>query len=135
VALGVASQQLDLLALDAFTSDAIPVHLLTREAFEIYLRHLKPGGVLAVHISNRHLNLQSVTEKLAAYFQLRPLPVPFRLQDFSLGIMTSHWILLTRDKELFEKEAIRRAGGPPTEHLERVPLWTDDYTSLFKILQ
>src|SRR6185369_4397339 len=50
------------------------------------------------------------------------------LQDFSLGIMTSHWILLTRDKELFEKEAIRRAGGPPTEHLERETLWTDDYT-------
>ena len=53
-------QHFDILALDAFSGDAIPVHLLTREAFEIYLRHMKPGGIIAVHISNRHLDLEPV---------------------------------------------------------------------------
>ena len=128
-------QQFDLLVLDAFTSDAIPVHLLTREAFEIYLRHLKPDGVLAVHISNRHLKLQPVVEKLAASFRLHSALTTFVAEDFSAGAMSSEWMLVTREKNFLEQDAIRRATGPPTENLQRAPLWTDDYTSLFRILK
>ncbi len=57
------SQQFDLMAIDAFTSDAIPVHLLTREAFALYFRHLKPAGILAVHVSNRYLDLVPVVAR------------------------------------------------------------------------
>ena len=60
-------QAYDVLALDAFSSDAIPVHLLTEEAVEIYLRHLKPDGVLAVHVSNRYLDLEPVVANLAGH--------------------------------------------------------------------
>ena len=64
-------QQFDILALDAFSSDAIPVHLLTRESFAIYLKHMKPDGVIAVHTSNRNLDLRPVVENLADYFHMR----------------------------------------------------------------
>ena len=60
------SENLDFLAMDAFTSDAVPLHLLTREAYQMYLRHLKPDGVLAVHISNRYLDLEPVVAQAMA---------------------------------------------------------------------
>jgi hypothetical protein len=70
-------QQFDLLALDAFSSDAIPVHLLTREAFELYLNHVNPNGVIAVHISNRYLDLQPVLQNVAAHFKLQLAIIDF----------------------------------------------------------
>ena len=60
------SQQFDVLLLDAFSGDSVPIHLLTREAFEIYQRHMKPDGIIAVHVSNRYLKLTPVVEKVAA---------------------------------------------------------------------
>ena len=65
------SLQLDLLAVDAFSSDAIPVHLLTREALAVYFRHLKPDGILALHISNRYLDLEPVCAKAARSFSTK----------------------------------------------------------------
>src|SRR5213078_3014628 len=62
------SQQFDVLVMDAFSGDSVPVHLITREAFEIYFRHLKPGGILAVNITNRYLNLEPVMERAANAF-------------------------------------------------------------------
>ena len=70
-----SSQAFDILVLDAFNSDAIPAHLLTKEAFEIYARHLKPDGVIAVHISNRHFNLQPLLRQLAQHLELESLYV------------------------------------------------------------
>jgi len=64
-------QHFDLLALDAFSSDAIPVHLLTREAFDVYERHLNPGGILAIHISNQYLDLEPVVVNLARQFKYK----------------------------------------------------------------
>ena len=69
-------QQFDVLVLDAFNSDAIPTHLLTREAFEIYFRHLKPDGVIAVHISNRHLNLIPVMVSMTKQFRCLIINIP-----------------------------------------------------------
>src|SRR5208283_4590774 len=61
-----APQGFDVLAIDAFSSDAIPVHLITREALAVYLRHMKPGGIIAFHVTNRYLNLAPVVQQLAA---------------------------------------------------------------------
>ena len=71
-----APQGYDVLALDAFSSDAIPTHLLTREAFEVYRRHLAPGGVLAVHVTNRYLDLKPVVRGAAAALALEAAHVP-----------------------------------------------------------
>jgi len=129
------AQQFDLLVLDAFTSDAIPVHLLTREAVEVYRRHLKPDGVLAIHITNRHLDLRPVVETLAAEFGLGTTALSFAAKDRSWWMSPCDWVLMTRDKAFLEQEAIRTAKSPRLEDLSRAPQWTDDYTSLFKILK
>ena len=133
------SGQFDLLVLDAFTCDAIPVHLLTREAFAIYLRHLKPGGVIVVNITNRYLDLQPVLEKLAAHLQLGFGMVPFpgpqvAKGNLPLGIFASRWVLLARDKSFLDLDAIHQAAVSPLANLDAFPLWTDEYTSLFELL-
>ena len=134
-----ASEQFDLLVLDAFTSDAIPVHLLTREAFATYLRHLKPDGVVVVNITNRYLDLQPVLEKLAAHFQLGFAMIPFPGVHYTggglpLGTFDSRWVLLARDKTFLDLEPIRQVSISPLANLDAVPLWTDEYTSLFELL-
>src|SRR5208337_1454432 len=91
------SQQFDLLALDAFSSDAIPVHLLTREAFELYGRHLKPNGVLAVHISNHYLDLEPVLANLARRFNYKAALIDYDETDETWWLYSSTWMLLTRD--------------------------------------
>src|SRR5207247_7660453 len=88
-------QQFDVLALDAFNSDAIPVHLLTKEAFEIYLRHLKPDGALAVHISNRHLDLLPVVETLAAHLGLKTACLANTATKAQWWAYAAQWVLVT----------------------------------------
>jgi SAM-dependent methyltransferase len=129
------SQQFDVLALDAFSSDAIPVHLLTREAVEIYQRHLKPDGVLAVHISNRYLDLEPVVENIAREFKLKTAVISNDDNDDNWWIYSSTWVLLTRNTELLEKSAISLAASTKDRSTNTVPMWTDDYASLFQILQ
>jgi hypothetical protein len=129
------SQNFDLLVLDAFTSDSIPVHLLTREAFEVYLRHVKTNAVLGINISNRHLDLQPIVEKLAQHFQLKTARILFRDRSAPFWITSSDWILLSRDEGFLNHQVFRERKSPPTDHLASVPLWTDEYTSLFKILK
>src|SRR5208282_3940080 len=87
-------ERFDVLVLDAFTSDAIPVHLLTREAFEIYLRHMNPGGIIAVHISNRHLDLEPVVVGLAKGFDLQMVCRETTPDTYGIDFNTE-WILLT----------------------------------------
>jgi SAM-dependent methyltransferase len=132
-------QQFDVLALDAFSSDAIPVHLLTREAFDIYLRHLKPDGVIAVHISNHYLNLTPVVNNLAAHFQLKRLSVsegdPFDDDEGEWWRYASTWVLLTRNQAFLDLPAIREARTEPEKPGIKIPLWTDDCASLFPILE
>ena len=128
------SQQFDLLALDAFSSDAIPVHLLTKEAFEIYLRQLKPDGVLAVHISNRYLDLRPVVEKLASHFGLEVVHMSDDNEP-DWWIYATSWMLVTKNKALLEKERIREiAEGPETSKKPGV-LWTDDFASVYAIMK
>ena len=129
-----AAQEFDLLILDAFTSDAIPVHLLTKEAFEIYLRHLKPDGVIAMHISTIHLDLQSVVWKLAEHFKLKSAWIEDEGSE-AKGTFASDWILLTNNDEFLKLKAIRYAASQPESDFGRVGLWTDDHVSLFRILR
>ena len=128
-------QQFDLLALDAFNSDAIPVHLLTVEAFEVYLKHLRTNGLIAVHISNRYFDLQPVVEKLAEHFNLGCVTV-------SDDNVPDWWVYETSWMIVGEKNRISstpnftlRADKPALTKTAALRLWTDDYTSLFKILK
>jgi spermidine synthase len=129
------AQQFDLLALDAFSGDAVPVHLLTREAFETYLRHLKPEGVIAVNISNRHLNLVPVMQNLATHFHLHFASIDYWPSGELKVVYPSHWILLTHSATLLQVEDIVRATRPVSEDTPRLRLWTDDYASVFKTLK
>ena len=126
-------QDLDLLAVDAFSSDSIPVHLLTLEAFELYFRHLKPDGILAVHISNRHLYLEPVVaaaaEKLGKDAVLIESP-----SDRPNEIFLARWVLLAKGGVLQQFPTVEEAGEPPAS-LASVKLWTDSYSSLFAVLK
>ncbi|HYU67908.1 MAG TPA: fused MFS/spermidine synthase [Burkholderiales bacterium] len=127
------AQNFDVLALDAFSSDAIPVHLLTLEALKTYLRHLKPDGILAVHISNRYLDLVPVVQQAARHLSLEVRQVESD-DDDDAGVYRSDWMLVSASPAAFEgkllKEAAERIDAVP-----RVRLWTDDYSDLYRILK
>jgi hypothetical protein len=127
-------QQFDFLALDAFSSDSVPAHLLTHEAFEMYLKHMKPDGIIAVHISNRYLNLQPVVDSVAQRFNLGIATISDDLEEFWY-FYSSTWVLLSKNKALLAKDEITAAKEEPRAK-QRPPLaWTDDYVSLFKVLK
>jgi spermidine synthase len=130
------SQQFDLIAVDAFSSDAIPVHLLTREAFVLYFRHLKPNGVLAVHVSNRYLDLVPVVSRNAQDIGKAALRVDDGAEEYDY-LTSSDWMLVTSDPAismftdpLFQAQGITRARMRPD-----LRPWTDDYSNLFQILK
>jgi len=133
---GEPSQQFDLLVLDAFSSDSIPVHLLTKEAFTIYFRHLKPDGVLAVHISNRHLNLFPVIVGLAKHFRLLMVHIQWTQEPMPLWLASSNWLLLSHNRNFMTSEPIlAHAHTMPLQNSVASILWTDDHASLFRILR
>ncbi|MBU4224620.1 MAG: fused MFS/spermidine synthase, partial [Chloroflexi bacterium] len=123
----------DILVLDTFSSDAIPVHLLTREAFELYLQHLQPEGILALHITNHHLDLRPVVWKLADNYSLSRVLVDS--EGDGVRGFRSIWMLLARDPALLDQPAIARNTTPLGEYKTSIRLWTDDYSNLFQILK
>ncbi|HSD41358.1 MAG TPA: fused MFS/spermidine synthase [Burkholderiales bacterium] len=127
------SQGFDVLAVDAFSSDSIPVHLLTAEAFETYFRHLKPGGILAVHISNRYLDLKPVLHEAAARFGRHTRLVDEESDD-ERGVYGSTWVLIANDPLAFEQPPLEGVGEPLAAE-KGVRLWTDDYSDLWRILK
>ncbi len=129
------SQQFDLLVLDAFAGDAIPVHLLTREAMAVYLGELRRGGIIAVHISNRHLDLRPVVEGLARDAGLHYLTVSDNLEQDRWWFYSTVWVLLTADKDLLDSDAIRIDAQDSTDHPGKTILWTDDHASLLEVLK
>ncbi len=128
-------QRFDLLALDAFSSDSIPVHLLTREAFALYDRHLQTNGLLAVHISNHFLDLEPVVLNLAREFRYHAAIIDTDETDESWWLYASTWVLLSRNEGLLKSAAIAEAATPPSSKAPRVPLWTDDFASLYQSLK
>lgn len=129
-----ASQGFDLLVLDAFSSDAIPVHLLTKEAFDIYERHLQANGIIAVHISNQHLNLEPVVINLARHFHYELAKIAHDGTEEDWWDNGSTWMLLThKGRKLHLPDLEKAAAAVPTNTFH-LPLWTDDFASLFQIL-
>jgi SAM-dependent methyltransferase len=125
-------QNFDVLAVDAFSSDSIPVHLLTREAMDLYFRHLRPDGILAVHISNRYLNLQPVLEGEVHATQKIARVVDTE-DDETQDVFGATWVLIASPASGFTGEELSNSG--PLDSKKTVRLWTDDYSNLFKILK
>ena len=130
---GEPPQQFDILAVDAFSGDAIPFHLLTKEALALYLRHLKPDGILAIHTSNAYLNLAPVVRLLAddAGYECRLI---INNEDENRLIDKAEWVLVTRNRAFLDRPETR-AGAAEIKIPARLRPWTDDYNSLFPILR
>ncbi len=118
----------DLIAVDAFSSDAIPVHLMTREALGVYLQHLKPDGLVAFHISNRYLDLAPVVAQVAAAHGMQA----WQIADSPTAAHLSYtdWVLVGRAIP----EKLQETGWalPP---MPAAPLWTDAYNNLLRVLK
>jgi hypothetical protein len=126
-------QDFDVLVLDTFSSDAIPVHLVTKEAFAIYLEHLAPDGIIAVHITNLHLDLQPVFWQLAQHYGLSMARISYS-GDLKGGY-ASDWILLSRDPALLKIPAIEEHSIDLNGYSTGIRLWTDNYSNLSQILK
>ncbi len=120
--------------LDTFSSDSIPTHLVTKEAFALYLKHLAPDGVLAAHVSNRHLDLRPVFWQLAQEYGLAIVQVNRPASSGDNGF-PSEWILLASDPALLEIPAIQSYAISFDGYSTTIKLWTDDYSNLFQILK
>ena len=129
----------DLLVLDAFSGDSIPVHLLTREALAVCRRHLKPDGIIAVHISNLHFNLARLTAGLADDFGMACVQLTdSAVLDSASGRNKasspgSRWSLLAMKPEVLRADVLQRVAADPPRS-ERV-LWTDDYSNLLQLVE
>jgi spermidine synthase len=126
------AQGFDVLVVDAFSGDSIPIHLLTKEAFALYLRHLQPNGVLAVHVSNKFLDLAPVVLRAAEAFdkQARSVDTSDEKTGVSYG---AEWILVTGSSTFFAQDMLRAAK--PIASNASVPLWTDDFASVYQVLR
>ena len=130
-------RQFDVLGIDAFSGDAIPVHLLTKECFELYQYHLKPDGILAFHISSRYFDLAPVIRSLTALepeVRRRAVMVAARSNQ-SQGVDSSDWVLITSNERFLESNEVRRAIQPWTAEDRPPLLWTDDYSNLLHLLR
>ena len=125
-------QRFDVLVVDAFSGDSIPVHLLTREAFALYLRHLKPQGVLAVHISNQYLNLAPVVAAGAQGIGKEAIMVENKA-DNPRGIYKATWVLVGDRQSFLGQTEVQKVGTVLVDSGVQTP-WTDDYSSLFRAL-
>jgi hypothetical protein len=127
-------QDFDLLVLDAFSSDAVPVHLLTKEAFEIYLKHLKNKGLIAIHVSTLRLDLKPVIFNLADHFGLQFVWIATD-EIPQQGVFDADWILLTKDEKFLRQNNIQAARETISDDYKNIGLWTDDHMNLLQILR
>ncbi len=127
-----APQGFDLLAIDAFSSDAIPVHLLTYEALAIYRRHMKPGGIIAFHVTNRFLDLVPVVARLAEAQHLAAVLVSDDGEDSMAS--RSDWVLVS-DSEASLRAPQIAGGQSPMELRPEWRLWTDDFNNIVQVLK
>jgi hypothetical protein len=126
-------QHFNVIVIDAFSGDAIPVHLLTREALALYRRHLEPDGVIAFHVSNQYINLEPVVAAIAADAGLHAVSVHSHGDDQN-GLYYADWILVTANQVfLGQPEVVNNAFPTPVQ--AGVRLWTDNYSSVFPLLK
>ncbi len=132
-------QKFDLLAIDAFSGDSIPMHLITREAMAVYVRHLAPGGVMVFQATNRFVDIAPVVERLAAEFGMGAVMVTDEPDNkFSTGadywLSSTDQILVSKNLKLFSSDALKDVAEP----LKRRPdfrIWTDDYYNLLRVMK
>ena len=125
-------QNFDVLAVDAFSSDSIPIHLLTVEAFRLFFRHIRPDGILAMHVSNRHLKLEPVVERLATALGKQNILVDS--EDGEDQVYSASWVLVTSQPDVLRRPALA-AAGRAVEPKRGLRMWTDDYSNLIQILK
>ena len=126
-------QNFNVLVVDAFSGDAIPLHLLTSEAMREYGRHLAPGGILAFHVSNQHVDLEPAIQKLGVDAGLQARTVQ-NAEQKSRGEFRSTWVLLTANRAFLDRHEVTLRSSA-TETRPTLRLWTDDYSSLFPLLR
>ena len=122
-----------MIALDAFSGDAVPVHLLTREAFAMYEQHMKPDGVIAVNISNRHIDLSPVLRAVAAE-QGKGVLLVSANEDGAAGITNSVWVLLSRNPAFLENPKVTSVVSPWPNNGRPPMIWTDDFSTIYDLL-
>jgi len=126
-------QRYDVIVVDAFSGDAIPVHLITLEALAVYRRHLAPDGIVAFHVSNRHLDLKPVVAQIATRSGMATAHIANSADD-KKDVWPSDWMLVTNNRAFLERKEVVKASEkvviPST-----LRLWTDDYNSLLPIFK
>jgi len=126
-------EHFDILAVDAFSSDAIPVHLLTAQAIALYQRHLQPGGILAIHVSSLYLDLPPVVEEQAEHAGLQAILVS-SADNEDVGEDKADWVLVTSNQDFLARSEVQGVGTKILR-LPGLRLWTDDYSSLLPVLR
>ncbi len=127
------AQRYDVLAIDAFSSDSIPTHLMTYEAMGVYLKNMKPDGVIAFHVTNRFLHLAPVVKRIADEHGLHTILVADDPESGS-DLANTDWVLVSRSKAVLDNKRITESQ----EAIGEIPglrLWTDSFNNLFKILK
>ena len=129
------NSSLDLLALDAFSSDAVPMHLLTREAFATYARVVQPAGLLLVHISNRFLDLDPVVAAAAKEGRWQAVELDYKPSSLEAGATASWWVAMSRDPRAIAALRARNAYWRPVTARTGFVGWTDDYSTILPLLR
>ncbi|MBN2294709.1 MAG: fused MFS/spermidine synthase [Pirellulales bacterium] len=127
------SQKFDVLVVDAFSSDSIPMHLLTLESCELYWKHLKEDGILAIHISNRHIDLEPLVRGLADEIGYEAALFD-NDDDDEQGVDSSTWVLVTNNREFLEDEEVKKHRLEWPKDARAPVVWTDDFSNLFELL-
>ena len=127
--------QFDILVLDTFSSDSIPVHLVTIQAFDIFLKNLAPDGVIAANISNQFLDLRPVLWQVAQYYKLQMAVVQNPAEKNNPAANYSIWVLLTRNPKLLDAPALAGNLAPLSGFRTDIRPWTDDYSNLIQIIK
>jgi hypothetical protein len=128
------SENLDFLAMDAFTSDAVPMHLLTREAYVTYARHMKPDGILAVNISNRYLDLEPIIAQAAQEMGWTGVMV-YDQGDSEAYYVSNTWVLLSKSPAVFAHPNFQDGSTTALQPRKGFRAWTDDYSNIIQILR
>jgi SAM-dependent methyltransferase len=128
------SQQFDILVMDAFSGDSVPVHLITREAFQTYFRHLKPNGILAVNTTNSYLDLEPVMERGAAALDKVAYVYDFEAESYDFLCFSCSWTLIM-DRRAWEAHPTLHGNARLLRPVRQFRTWTDDFSNMFGILK
>jgi len=131
----VPGQHFEMLVLDAYSSDSIPVHLATLEAFKLYVSRLKPGGLLVIHGSNRYIDLTRILGPIFKRLGLTALERT-RVDEASerpFFAFNAEWIVASTDSSMIE--GLRKEGWTPLPDTQKHRTWTDDFSNILSVLK